>query len=523
MLSPKGLPVNRAKLVRGAAIASVSAALLWASFLVPPTAAAQESASGDRRVAHVVSRGETLSGIARRYGTTIAAVRALNGLSGDFIKAGQRLTVVTSRPVAASGTGTAAKESESSGRRVVHRVRWGETLSGIAVRYGTTIAAVRALNGLSSDFIKDGQRLTVVTTRSEAAIGTRTAAAQGSGSGGRRVIHRVRRGETLSGIAWRYGTTIAAVRALNGLSGDFIRAGQRLTVVATRSVAATRTRAARTLRELQQPRFKRDEHGALVPDIRAQAAIAYDPETGEVLWEQNAWDQRSIASITKLMTAAVFLENSPDLSQEVVVQRADVRRASTTYIWAGNRLMTGELLHLLLIGSDNAAARVLARVSPYGSQGFVDRMNAKARELGLLSTRYADPSGLMDENVSSAYDMARLVAYVSGNEQISEIMRKEEYRVRVGRRTIRVRSTNELVREGDVDVVGGKTGFIRRAGYCLAALLRLPQSGHQVAVVILGANSSAVRFWEARHLFNWLSSRAQGLMSMPLEAAEIRN
>jgi D-alanyl-D-alanine carboxypeptidase len=63
--------------------------------------------------------------------------------------------------------------------------------------------------------------------------------------------------------------------------------------------------------------------------------------------------------------------------------------------------------------------------------------------------------------------------------------------------------------KGDVDVLGGKTGFISKAGYCLATLLRLPQGGPQVAVVVLGAQSNAGRFWETRHLFNWLSAKAQ--------------
>jgi D-alanyl-D-alanine endopeptidase (penicillin-binding protein 7) len=271
---------------------------------------------------------------------------------------------------------------------------------------------------------------------------------------------------------------------------------------------ARAARAARVLREAQKPKFK------------AEAGIIYSPDTGQVLWEENSQSQRSIASITKVMTAAVFLEGSPDLSRQVVITRSDVRRASTTYLRTGYKVTTNGLLHLLLIASDNAASRALARVSPYGADGFVDRMNDKARELGLASTRYADTSGLLSDNVSSAYDMARLIAYVSGDERISEIMRKQRHTVAVGRRSITVRSTNQLLRQGDVDVLGGKTGFIRKAGYCLATLLRLPGTGAQVAVVVLGAKSSAGRFRETRHLFNWLSSRAQDLVvGVPLEAA----
>ena len=290
--------------------------------------------------------------------------------------------------------------------------------------------------------------------------------------------------------------------------------------------AAARARAAvqaRALKEAQEPKFKLDASGALVPDLRAEAAIIYDPATGEVLWEENSQNQRSIASITKVMTAVVFLESSPDLSQEVVVTRADVFRASTTYLRAGYKLPTRDLLHLLLIASDNAASRTLARVSPQGSTGFIARMNEKAAELGLTNTHYADTSGLLSANVSSAYDMARLISHVGGDERIAGIMQKQHHSVTVGKRTINIHSTNQLVMNGDVDVLGGKTGFIRNAGYCLATLLRLPQGGPQIAVVVLGARSNAGRFWETRHLFNWLASKAQALVAAPLEAATVTN
>jgi D-alanyl-D-alanine endopeptidase (penicillin-binding protein 7) len=280
--------------------------------------------------------------------------------------------------------------------------------------------------------------------------------------------------------------------------------------------------AARAIREAQEPRFKLDASGALVPDVRAEAAIIYDTATGHVLWESNSNNQRSIASITKVMTAVVFLENSPNLSDSVVVDRADVRAASTTYLRAGYTVTKGDLLHLTLIASDNAAARALARVSPYGSTGFIDRMNEKAKELGLTNTHYEDPSGLLAANVSSAYDMAKLITYVSGDDRIASVMRKQNYQVAAGRRMINIHSTNQLVMRGDVDVQAGKTGFIRNAGYCLATLLRLPQ-GSQVAVVVLGAKSNAGRFWETRHLFNWFSTKAQDLLGVaPVEASELK-
>jgi len=360
------------------------------------------------------------------------------------------------------------------------------------------------------------------------------------GTAGQKATHTVRRGETLYSIARRYGTSVASLKAWNGLQGNSIRVGRRLTVYtsggsaytsggsATQARRSTRTSrrvaAAVALREAQEPRFKLDENGATVPDLRAEAAIIYSPETGKVLWEENAQDQRSIASITKIMTAAVFLEDDPDLTRDVVVQRVDVLRASTTYLRAGYKVTNNDLLHLLLIASDNAAARALARISPYGSQGFIVRMNEKAAELGLTNTHYADPSGLLSENVSTAYDMARLITHVASDPRIAQIMQKQHHSVHAGRRTINIHSTNQLVMNGDVDVLGGKTGFIRKAGYCLATLLRLPQGGPQVAVVVLGARSNAGRFWETRHLFNWLSSKAKDLFGgTPVEAAGVNN
>jgi D-alanyl-D-alanine endopeptidase (penicillin-binding protein 7) len=140
-------------------------------------------------------------------------------------------------------------------------------------------------------------------------------------------------------------------------------------------------------------------------------------------------------------------------------------------------------------------------------------MNEKAVALGLTNTRYADSSGLLSDNVSSAFDMARLIAHASSDERIASIMQKGTHTVRTPRRTMTFRNTNRLVRRDDVDVMAGKTGFIRKAGYCLATLLRLPQSGQEVAVVVLGARSNAGRFSEAQNLVNWFATRAATLFA----------
>lgn len=281
-----------------------------------------------------------------------------------------------------------------------------------------------------------------------------------------------------------------------------------------RARAAARAREAARVRQLQEamtPRFKTDAvTGSLVPDIRAAAAIIFNPETGEVLWQENAQDKRSIASITKVMTAIVFLETNPDLSQHITIERADTYAASTTYLRTNERVSLKDVLHLTLIASDNAAARALARISHGSSAAFVERMNEKAVQLGLESTTFADPSGLNPANISSAYDLSRLISYAAGNEVIAPIMRTQNYSAAVGRRTVNIHNTNRLLGGSDVEVMGGKTGFISKAGYCLATLLKLPQ-GNPVAVVVLGAKSNPGRFWETKHLINWMSQKASDL------------
>jgi serine-type D-Ala-D-Ala endopeptidase (penicillin-binding protein 7) len=280
-----------------------------------------------------------------------------------------------------------------------------------------------------------------------------------------------------------------------------------------RARAAARAREQARLRALQEamtPRYKTDANGALVPDVRAAAAIIFNPENGQVLWQENAQDKRSIASITKVMTTVVFLEDNPDLDQVVTIERGDVYAASTTYLRANERISVSNVLHLTLIASDNAAARVLARISHGGTSAFIERMNEKAIELGLESTAFADPSGLNPANISSAYDLSRLITFAAGDERIAPIMRTAHYTITTNRRTITINNTNRLVLGGEVDVMGGKTGFITKSGYCLATLLRLPQ-GNQVAVVVLGAASNNGRFWETRHLFDWLSQKATDL------------
>jgi D-alanyl-D-alanine carboxypeptidase len=129
-------------------------------------------------------------------------------------------------------------------------------------------------------------------------------------------------------------------------------------------------------------------------------------------------------------------------------------------------------------------------------------------ELGLENTHSEDPSGLLSANVSSAYDIARLMTHASQDERISSVMRLSEDTVYTAKhRVLTLHSTNHLLGRPDLDVRAGKTGFISKAGYGLATLLQLPDYGPQLAMVVLGARSHAGQFMETRNLYNWLHRR----------------
>ena len=244
--------------------------------------------------------------------------------------------------------------------------------------------------------------------------------------------------------------------------------------------------------------------------------MVYNPTTHEILWESGGYDRRSIASITKVMTVLVFLESDPDLTRDVVISRRDVRRASTTYLRRGERIRLRDALHLALVASDNTAARVLARVSPWGTTGFVEQMNRKAKDLGLRSTTFVDPAGLDKRNVSTTYDVSRLIAHAGNERVISTIMRKTSHQLRTSHRRLTVRNTNRLV-GGRLDVLSGKTGYVDASGYCLATVVHVPGAG-PLSVVVLGAGSNSRRFSEVRRLVDWVSTHGESLIAPVVQA-----
>ena len=159
------------------------------------------------------------------------------------------------------------------------------------------------------------------------------------------------------------------------------------------------------------------------PTLSASSAVLMDRESGRVLYEKNAGERRSIASITKLMTALVAVELHPDLSSTVTVEREWTgAEGSSMYLKPGEELSLEALLYGLLLSSGNDAALAIAGYCAGDVESFVAEMNKKAAQLGMNDTHFANPNGLDDpQHYSTAYDMALLARAVLEQEELRAI------------------------------------------------------------------------------------------------------
>lgn len=210
----------------------------------------------------------------------------------------------------------------------------------------------------------------------------------------------------------------------------------------------------------------------------ATAAILMDVDSGRVLYEQNADRKMLIASTTKIMTALVAIENDT-LSDVVTVKRSHMAEGSSMYLKEGERLTLETLLYGLLLCSGNDAALAIADHVGGGVDNFVDMMNAKAKELGMTGTSFANPNGLDDEkHYSTARDMAKLAAAAAENETFVRICSTRS--VSVGGRVMS--NHNKLL--GMVEgCIGMKTGYTKAAGRTLVSCAQ--RDGQRLAAVTL--------------------------------------
>lgn len=240
--------------------------------------------------------------------------------------------------------------------------------------------------------------------------------------------------------------------------------------------------------------------------LRSSGVLVVDQNSGEVLAEQNADVVQPIASLTKLMTAVVVLEAHQPLDEVLEITGDDIDREKHSY----SRLRTGlkftrhELLQLALMSSENRAASALGRNYPGGQMAFLKAMNAKARSLGMGSTHYVDANGLGDGNVSTAQDLAKLVAAAYKVPLVRELSTAVERTVRPGKRDMHFVSSNSLIRAKSSDWRIGlqKTGFTNEAGRCL--VMQATVKNRPLIMVLLDSDGKFTRFADAQRVRAWL-------------------
>jgi D-alanyl-D-alanine endopeptidase (penicillin-binding protein 7) len=239
--------------------------------------------------------------------------------------------------------------------------------------------------------------------------------------------------------------------------------------------------------------------------LRSSVALVIDQSTDEVLFSKNDTAVQPIASITKLMTALIVTETGQPLDELLTITPADVDtlKGTRSRLRVGTRLTRGEMLHLALMASENRAAHALGRNYPGGVAGFVAAMNGKARELGMIGTRFADPTGLSSANQSSARDLALLVKAADANLVIRSLSTSPVHRVAVGTRELQFRNSNRLVFSPQWSIGLQKTGFIREAGRCVVMQAQL--ADRHVIMVLLDAVGPEARIADAERLRRWIT------------------
>lgn len=217
------------------------------------------------------------------------------------------------------------------------------------------------------------------------------------------------------------------------------------------------------------------------------ATLVYNLSTNQIVKQEGDNTPRPIASITKLMTAMVFLDSSIGLGQVFSLNR----KVGTAL--PQKEYSALELLYALLVRSDNAAAETLAENYSGGRHMFIWAMNRKAQDLGLHQTRFIDPSGLGVFNISTLYDVSIMLKTANSYELIRSISTQQEIKLSTNKKPywINLSNTNNSMLTQFKNIVVSKTGFTNLAGFCVVLVLN--KQGHEFAVVVLGEKNKAQR------------------------------
>ena len=251
-------------------------------------------------------------------------------------------------------------------------------------------------------------------------------------------------------------------------------------------------------------------------NLKPQAAeIVLNADKGAVLsvvdrsflFKKNAEKPQPIASITKLMTALVFLDHNPGWNEIYQITPADNIQGGHLNLFLGDRVKIKDLFYTSLIASDNGATIALVHASGLSEKDFVSEMNLKAKKLSLSKTKFEDPIGLSDNNVSTASEVTWLAKEAFSHKEISETTTNSNYEFKTeGGDDKKIESTDNLLFDsapGPWTLLGGKTGYTDTAGYCFVGRFK-DQNGRELIVAVLGSSGKNDRFKESKNLVSWV-------------------
>lgn len=214
----------------------------------------------------------------------------------------------------------------------------------------------------------------------------------------------------------------------------------------------------------------------------------------------------ALASLTKLMTALVVLDNNPDWAKEVTIESSDIRGGARQRIWPGQKINVSDLWKLMLVGSDNDATAALVRFFDKSESEFVEIMNKKASALGLMQTKFFEPTGLSANNVSTAREFAIIAREAFSEPEIADTLALADTSIRVSGANSHIYNTDQELKKDYIDqawsFLAGKTGYIEESGYNVA-LLAKTKTEEKILIVAFGFPSLNNRTEETRHLIDW--------------------
>ncbi|MGL5996610.1 MAG: D-alanyl-D-alanine endopeptidase [Pseudomonas proteolytica] len=246
--------------------------------------------------------------------------------------------------------------------------------------------------------------------------------------------------------------------------------------------------------------------------IASGSAMLVDLQTNKVIYASNPDVVVPIASVTKLMTGMVVLDAKQNMDEYISINISDTPEMKGVFsrVKLNSEMPRKEMLLITLMSSENRAAASLAHHYPGGYAAFIAAMNAKAKALGMNSTRYVEPTGLSIHNVSTARDLSKLVQAAHKYPLLTQLSTTKEKTVsfRKPSYTLGFSNTDHLVNRANWDIKLTKTGFTNQAGHCLVLVTSM--GNRPVSLVILDAFGKFTHFADASRIRKWVETGKSG-------------